>query len=117
MNAFWRVFRTWFISLMVLFLIINLIGFVCGFGEAKRVTAGFPWLIAEWIRIGEYRESNYFPSAIMPNAVVAVLVSLSLASLCALSHHKASCSSNTNDTRNDEKQEPEGLDPPGIAMD
>lgn len=102
---------------MALFIVINLLGFVCGFGEAKRVAAGFPWLIAEWIRIGEYRESNYFPSAIVPNAVVAVIVSLSLASVCAMSHRKLSGSSNGNDTPNDEKQKPEGLDTSGTSMD
>ena len=98
MNEFWRVFRIWFVSLMALFIVINLLGFVCGFGDAKRVTAGFPWMIAEWIRLGEYRASNYFPSAIAPNAVFAVIVSLSLASLCALLHYKLSGPSNGNNT-------------------
>jgi len=102
---------------MALFIVINLFGFVCGFGEAKRVTAGFPWLIAEWIRLGEYRESNYFPSAVLPNAVVAMVVSALLASLCAWSHRKLSVSSNDNDTLSDEGKGPKSLEVPESDMD
>jgi hypothetical protein len=107
MNEFWRVFRTWFVSLMAIFIALNLLGFVSGFGRAKLVTAGFPWSIAEWIRIGKHVESHYFPFAIVPNAIFAVVVSFSIAAVCASSHRKPSISSNGMDAPSDEKQKPE----------
>jgi hypothetical protein len=110
MSKFWCSFRSWFISLMALFVVLNLLGFVFGFGETKQRTAGFPWSIARWTHIGEYQEAEYFPLAIMPNAVVAVIVSLLLAFRCASSHQKRSNGSNGNDTFDDGKEQPTGTD-------
>lgn len=110
MSEFRRSFRIWFVSLMALFVVLNLLGFVWGFGEAKQVTAGFPWSIARWVRIGEYREADYYPLAIVPNAVVAVSVSLLLALLCALSHGRRSNGGNGKDTSDEGEKQPKGTD-------
>ncbi|MCO6043967.1 hypothetical protein NG895_08610 [Aeoliella sp. ICT_H6.2] len=82
-----RIFKRWFIGMMALFMAMNLGGFVTPFGNAKRVTAGFPWLLAEWIRIGDSpTESTYFAGSILPNLAFAILVSAALASVTALSY-------------------------------
>jgi hypothetical protein len=86
MTMLWRAFTVWFASLMALFLAINLAGFLlCGVGEGKRWVAGFPCLIAEWIILGEYRESHFYPSSIFINTAISVMVSATLAWLCASS--------------------------------
>lgn len=47
---------------MTLFVAANLAGLVLH--GTKRYTVGFPCPVAEWIVIGEYRESNFYPSSI-----------------------------------------------------
>ena len=79
-----RVYTRWFLGVMVLLFVLNVGGFATPFGDAKRVTAGFPFLLAEWIQIGDFRESSYFPESILINVVVAFVVSSLIAGICSL---------------------------------
>ena len=73
-----RVFIQWFTSLMALFVFLNLVGYLPLHNEGKRFVAGFPCVITEWIIIGEYRETNFYPSAIFINAAVSLGIALLL---------------------------------------
>ncbi len=79
-KEFRRAFVVWFASFMALFIAANLAGFVLRGG--KRYAIGFPCAIAEWIVIGEYRDSNFYPLSIFIDAVVCAAVSVILARLC-----------------------------------
>lgn len=85
-------FAGWFASLLVLFLLLNVGGFFVPFGDAKRVATGFPCVIVEWIQIAEYRETNYYPSSILINALVSVTVSVTIAVVCASARARHSMS-------------------------
>jgi hypothetical protein len=84
---FRRAFLGWFAPLMTLFVVLNLLGS----HGSKQHTVGFPCVIAWWIEIEEYRSATEFaPSSIFINAVVALAVSAMLALVCALARARYS---------------------------
>lgn len=83
MRQFRLTFLVWFVSLMVLFVCVNLAGFVLH--GSKQHSIGYPFSIVHWIEIGdESSEREFTASAIFSNAAVAVGVSTALATICAM---------------------------------
>jgi hypothetical protein len=81
-TPFRRTFLGWFASCLVLFVALNLAGFVLHGSKVHAI--GFPSAVVEWIEIGEYRsETEFRPSAIAINIAVALGVSATLALVCA----------------------------------
>jgi hypothetical protein len=83
MAGFRQLFNRWFVSLLAVFVVLNLLGlFVHG---TKRSAVGFPCVVVEIIAIGEHRESNFHPWSIPINVAVGVGVSGLVALVCAAS--------------------------------
>ena len=89
MTEFRRTFAVWFVSLIALFVALNLLGFVPHDGKGHSI--GVPCQIAEWETIGEYRsETRFYASSIFTNVAVSVGISAAIALVCALAHARHS---------------------------
>lgn len=82
MRRFWTVFTAWFIALVLLWLLANVIGlFGTNMLKPFNIT-GFPFIIAAW---GWGIEEFFSLQALMLNTFIAVVTSALVAWLCAIS--------------------------------
>jgi hypothetical protein len=79
-KPFRRTFFAWFISLLGLFVILNLLDL----HGSKVHRMGFPFPIVEWVEIGDWHsETEFHPSVIGVNAALALGIAGVIALVCA----------------------------------
>jgi hypothetical protein len=98
MTQFRRAFALWFATFIAIFLALNLAGFALHGTKGHHV--GFPCAIAEWIEVGEYRESNFYPDAILIDAFIATAISALVAIVCAASRARHNAKAQGANERN-----------------
>lgn len=88
MSYFQRAFCMWFVVFMGIFVGANFAGLVLH--GSKVHGFGFPFAIARWIEIGDWRgEVEFYPFSIFTNTVICATISAVLALICGASRARA----------------------------